>query len=47
VPRVPSADIPVVLLSIDGTQPASFHHEIGKLTEGSAGLAAALVSPAR
>lgn len=26
----PKADIPVVQLSIDGTQPASFHHEIGK-----------------
>jgi 4,5-DOPA dioxygenase extradiol len=26
----PQADIPVVQLSIDGTQPASFQHEIGK-----------------
>ncbi|MHB1001176.1 MAG: 4,5-DOPA-extradiol-dioxygenase [Armatimonadota bacterium] len=27
----PQADIPVVQLSIDDTQPASFHYEIGKL----------------
>ena len=26
----PAADIPVVQLSIDGTQPASFHYELGK-----------------
>ena len=26
----PQADIPVVQLSIDETQPASFHHEIGR-----------------
>jgi len=26
----PKADIPVVQLSIDGTRPASFHHDIGK-----------------
>ncbi len=26
----PAADIPVVQLSIDGAQPVSFHHEIGK-----------------
>jgi 4,5-DOPA dioxygenase extradiol len=26
----PQADIPVMQLSIDETQPASFHHKIGK-----------------
>lgn len=28
----PNADVPIVQLSIDETQPPSFHHEIGALT---------------
>lgn len=26
----PNADIPVVQLSVDGTQPAAYHYELGR-----------------